>query len=300
MAKKSMNAYDSWKEHFEEVFGVASKMWGLQTKLLVEQYLAQMYPQLASQLTLFAEGWDYRIYLTSKEMVIRVPKNPWSQTHLQYEMAKLHTLSLPLDFPHYIKTSGALGVYPLISGKDLRRATPTDHMIRQLAQFLRALHQDTYLPQKTVISHHRHRWVKRFEYLYQETQEKIYPLLSIKEQRRTSHYFAQFLYDISQSSWSVSLIHGDLSPEHIIAENGFIKGIIDFGDMTVGDPAYDFAGIPIQWENDELALYAQQIDSDGHRQFYRQMKFLHTILHGLDQGHVQDVEQAIEMFRKGI
>ncbi|WP_053958488.1 phosphotransferase family protein [Sulfobacillus thermosulfidooxidans] len=277
-----------------------SKIWGLQTKLLVEQYLTQMYPQISGQITLFSEGWDYRIYLTSSEMVIRVPKNPWSQTHLQYEMAKLHTLSLPLDIPHYIKTSGALGVYPFISGKDLRRTKPTNQVIQQLAQFLRTLHQHTYLPQKMVINHHRHRWAKRFDLLYRDTQEKIYPLLSIKEQRRTSHYFEQFLYDISQLSWPVSLIHGDLTPEHIIAENGLIKGIIDFGDMTVGDPAYDLAGIPAQWEKDELAAYAHQIDSEGHRWFYRQVKFLHTILHGLEHGHVQDVEQAIEMFRKSI
>lgn len=36
-------------------------------------------------------------------------------------------------------------------------------------------------------------------------------------------------------------IHGDLHPGNLVATGGALAGIIDFGDVTAGDPAYDLA-----------------------------------------------------------
>ncbi|MFK4834453.1 aminoglycoside phosphotransferase family protein [Microbacterium sp. ZW T2_14] len=36
-------------------------------------------------------------------------------------------------------------------------------------------------------------------------------------------------------------IHGDLHPGNLVARDGGLAGIIDFGDVTAGDPAYDLA-----------------------------------------------------------
>jgi aminoglycoside phosphotransferase (APT) family kinase protein len=36
-------------------------------------------------------------------------------------------------------------------------------------------------------------------------------------------------------------LHGDLHPANIIARDGRLAGVIDFGDMTAGDPATDLA-----------------------------------------------------------
>lgn len=36
-------------------------------------------------------------------------------------------------------------------------------------------------------------------------------------------------------------IHGDLHPGNLVARAGTLAGIIDFGDVTAGDPAYDLA-----------------------------------------------------------
>ena len=50
-------------------------------------------------------------------------------------------------------------------------------------------------------------------------------------------------------------IHGDLHPGNIVSHDGTLTGIIDFGDVTAGDPAYDLA---IAW----LAF-----DADGRARF---------------------------------
>ena len=36
-------------------------------------------------------------------------------------------------------------------------------------------------------------------------------------------------------------IHGDLHPGNLMTHGGALAGIIDFGDVTAGDPAYDLA-----------------------------------------------------------
>jgi aminoglycoside phosphotransferase (APT) family kinase protein len=50
-------------------------------------------------------------------------------------------------------------------------------------------------------------------------------------------------------------IHGDLHPANLVAQGSRLSGIIDFGDVTAGDPAYDLA---IAW----LAF-----DADGRGRF---------------------------------
>ncbi len=36
-------------------------------------------------------------------------------------------------------------------------------------------------------------------------------------------------------------VHGDLHPANLLVADGRLSGVIDFGDITVGDPAYDLA-----------------------------------------------------------
>jgi aminoglycoside phosphotransferase (APT) family kinase protein len=48
---------------------------------------------------------------------------------------------------------------------------------------------------------------------------------------------------LSAAPWSRPpvWIHGDLHPGNLLARDGALVGIIDFGDVTAGDPAYDLA-----------------------------------------------------------
>jgi len=37
------------------------------------------------------------------------------------------------------------------------------------------------------------------------------------------------------------VLHGDLHPANILVDDGQVSGVIDFGDITAGDPATDLA-----------------------------------------------------------
>lgn len=58
--------------------------------------------------------------------------------------------------------------------------------------------------------------------------------------------------DAAEAAWTAGLaarawsgppvwIHGDLHPGNLVADGSALVGIIDFGDVTAGDPAYDLA-----------------------------------------------------------
>lgn len=57
-------------------------------------------------------------------------------------------------------------------------------------------------------------------------------------------------------------IHGDLHPGNLVADGGRLVGIIDFGDVTGGDPAYDLA---VAWLAFEPAGRTRFIDATGDR-----------------------------------
>jgi len=79
--------------------------------------------------------------------------------------------------------------------------------------------------------------------------------------------------DATASVWGLGLaaaawshrpvwIHGDLHPGNLVADGGRLTGIIDFGDVTAGDPAYDLA---VAWLAFDDAGRARFIDATGSR-----------------------------------
>ncbi|WP_314422048.1 aminoglycoside phosphotransferase family protein [uncultured Microbacterium sp.] len=50
-------------------------------------------------------------------------------------------------------------------------------------------------------------------------------------------------------------IHGDLHPGNIIVRDGVLFGLIDFGDVTAGDPAYDLAAAWLLFDGAGHAMF---------------------------------------------
>ncbi len=68
------------------------------------------------------------------------------------------------------------------------------------------------------------------------------------------------LADILLARWEAGLeaaptrervwIHGDLHPGNVLVDNGRLTALIDFGDVTAGDPAYDLTGAWLAFDAD--------------------------------------------------
>ncbi|MGW0231642.1 aminoglycoside phosphotransferase family protein [Actinopolymorpha singaporensis] len=66
------------------------------------------------------------------------------------------------------------------------------------------------------------------------------------------------------------LLHADLHPRHVFAERGRLTGIIDWGDATVGDPAYEF-GRYSRAGDASLALVLRGYQPDRDAEFDRRI-----------------------------
>jgi len=84
-------------------------------------------------------------------------------------------------------------------------------------------------------------------------------------------------------------LHGDLKPPHVFAENGRFVGLIDWGDVAVGDPRYDLARFSINGPGALVPLlegYGVDLD-DGLRltfAVYRVIRMTTTLLYELRWG----------------
>jgi aminoglycoside phosphotransferase (APT) family kinase protein len=69
-------------------------------------------------------------------------------------------------------------------------------------------------------------------------------LLGPELRRALGRLLASFLDDDANWRFSTCLVHGDIAPEHVlVGDDGHLAGVIDWGDLEVGDGAGDFAWI---------------------------------------------------------
>ena len=64
-----------------------------------------------------------------------------------------------------------------------------------------------------------------------------------------------------------SLLHADLSSEHLLVRDGRLAGVIDWGDARVGDPALDYAKL----------LHGPFADWDVDPDLRRRARFYHSL-----------------------
>lgn len=78
--------------------------------------------------------------------------------------------------------------------------------------------------------------------LYQEVKEQVFPFLDENTKAYVSSRIRAYLNNNDYHTYIPKLIHGDLSPDHFLvnSETRKLTGIIDFGDMCICDPDYEF------------------------------------------------------------
>ena len=81
-----------------------------------------------------------------------------------------------------------------------------------------------------------------FSELYEEVIEKVFPLMDEDTRQYISIRFDTYLNNKDYHSYTPMLIHGDLSPDHFLIDSKTrnLTGIIDFGDMAICDPDYEY------------------------------------------------------------
>lgn len=199
------------------------------------------------------EGWTSTAYRVNDEVVFKFPKRGTEWGELDREIAFLSyarpLLTLPVvEHLHQVRTSAGApfgyAVYRHLPGQGVdpetlsRRARSA--LAADLAGFLRGLHAMPRSPEiERILAQEDERVVSK---QYQSVaEEKVVPHLSHSERRCLANLFGRYLEDLVDAAGPARILQADLSAEHVLLVHESVTGILDWGDVCLGDADYDFS-----------------------------------------------------------
>lgn len=250
-----------------------------------------------------SEGWDSVACLVNQNLIFRFPKREEVERSLKIEITLLPELAprLPRPIPNfkYIGKPSRNNFdytfvgYEMLEGwleEDWPEEIEEAEWWRpQLGEFVTVLHQFPVEAARelgvrnmalTGIEETPANWHEMFEEFYGLVRTRIFPLLEDDPQDAVADYFEAFLDDEACFKFEPVLLHGDLDSTHILLdlEKRQINGIIDFGDVAIGDPAFDIS-------EKVLPYYGGKMDETylKRRHFYDHLGGYISVIFG--QGH---------------
>ena len=214
---------------------------------LVRRLLADQHPDLARlPVEFLANGWDNELYRVGAGLVARLPRRALGAQIITNEQRWLPGLAarLPLPIPSPERTGvPACGypyswsVVPYLPGVPAAQASSFDPAAAAAAigGFLGALHVPA------------------------PVDAPANPFRGVPLAARAGNFAANLALiggqvdrDAVLRAWVAALtapgydgppvwLHGDLHPANILVNDGQVSGVIDFGDITAGDPASDLS-----------------------------------------------------------
>lgn len=214
---------------------------------LVNRLLAQQNPALAGlPIALLAHGWDNVTFRLGSELVVRLPRRELAAGLIANEVRWLPSLAprLPLPIPTPVFHGHPAEGYPwewliapLLPGQAASSAPEIDFATcaRQLGEFFAALHQPA--PEQAPVNPFRGGSLAGRD---RATRARIEMLAGEADTHALYEMWERALSTPRQEGPALWL-HGDAHAGNLLILEGAISGVIDFGDVTAGDPATDLA-----------------------------------------------------------
>jgi aminoglycoside phosphotransferase (APT) family kinase protein len=213
----------------------------------VRQLLREQHPDLSElPVSESVEGWDNHMFRLGDELAVRLPRRGASADLIENEQRWLPQLArqLPFPIPAPVRT-GRPGcgypwrwsVVPWFAGDTALGASHLDiaTIARTIARFLRSLHRPAPSEAPT------NPW--RGVPLAERTDLLHRGLTQLEGRVDRAKILDVWQTALAAPPWPGPRlwIHGDLHPANLLTERGRLSAVIDFGDLTGGDPATDLA-----------------------------------------------------------
>jgi len=119
---------------------------------------------------------------------------------------------------------------------------------KSLGEFLSALHGFNFKTSLKRNEFSSNYCLKSFKEGNEEIFRDSLLKLPVDIQEKAKKYLSDFIQNKENLAFKPCIVHGDFSSDHIIFDekNNKIIGIIDFGDLCLSDPAYDFYALDFE------------------------------------------------------
>jgi aminoglycoside 2''-phosphotransferase len=209
------------------------------------------------------DGWANAVAVVDEAFVFRIPRDEAATRCLNAEAAILALLDGGVEgvaCPKYrdvvVEENLAYVWYEIIQGTpwtEERRRSSSPSFVQmaayRLGRFLQTLHSLQIIEPTPWI-----RWDSSLNHLLLE--DLIRAGLPSRDPRAYSNLVRLLAAIASMQTEAMPYyapIHGDLTSDHVLVEADRL-GVIDFGDVAIGDPAYDFAGLVLSYGWDFMRM----------------------------------------------
>ena len=282
------------------------------------------FPELAgsiSPMSILGEGYEFAAFESSSGIVFRFPKREEAARKQKVENALLPELSaaLPAAIPVPRLQAGPSPMCPWgfhgyqrlpgIPVADLRDTAPLlPALAPQVAGFLAALHSFPVDRALALGVPAAGSWLQSFGEMHRFLMAELKSRLTPVKLGNVDEWWRSFLRITDGWCFSPVLTHGDLGPEHVLVQpqTHALSGVIDFGDVVVGDPALDFAGMIVLGDEEfmlEVARVYRELGGPADSEVTDRARLLsktvvfHEVVAAITLGHsgppVPTIEQAL-------
>lgn len=268
------------------------------TAELVHGLIADQHPDLA-HLPIHGrvEGWDNVTVRIGDELAVRLPRRGIAVDLAEREHEFLGAIADRLDVgvPVPVRIGAPTEEYPFpwaiipwFEGHSAGTEPPSPTEAGRLGGLLERLHQSA--PSELSVSPYRGLpLTERLDVMQDRLRAASDPLgrfgLSIEAIWDRWEPMAQTPIDVD-----TVFVHGDLHPRNVLTADGMIEAIIDWGDMTPGDPATDLSAVWSLFDRDAhdsfWAAYGRV--SQGTRQRTKAWAVYFAVLWIADAGDVEE------------
>jgi aminoglycoside phosphotransferase (APT) family kinase protein len=202
------------------------------------------------------EGWNAtacRVRAGRTTWVVRVPKLAWAAGEIERQTClglRLSHLGFPVphDWRVYRNANGDVlaGAYRFISGRPApaRGRRSLRALALDIAAFLTRLHE---VPPEVAIRDCNALVIDPWEGRYRNL-IAAHGSMTGPKTRSWLERVGDRLERASRAGAEHVLVHGDLSPEHLVRDDGgHVVGVLDFSGPQVTDPALDFGRLVQHW-----------------------------------------------------
>jgi aminoglycoside phosphotransferase (APT) family kinase protein len=217
---------------------------------LVARLLSEQHPDLADlEIKWLANGWDNALFRLGADLAVRLPRRVMAAALVANELRWLPGLAarLPLPVPVPTRAGRPSGEYPyqwavvpFFDGEPLgiSELADPDRAAELIGTFVGSLHHEA--PPGAPRNPYRGQPLAERHVVTTQRLEALGAWLSA-EGIEVEPLHGSWVDALEAEPWSGPPIwlHGDLHPMNIIQHEGHPSAVIDFGDLTAGDPATD-------------------------------------------------------------
>ena len=215
---------------------------------IAKRYLEQIHRELTEPvdtISVIDQGWTNLVFEVNGRWMFRFVRDKWN-TQIAVERAFLPQFApvSPVRVPEIFAQGEDYFAYPKIVGERFSAenfayltSTEQSTVLRQLGRFLTTLHNFEFSHPNLSDAPYGGRD------FWHDVWPIVAPLLSVEVRQSAQTYFTKTLGILSSLHTPQTIIHADLGPNNTRLDlaRRCLGGIIDFGDLSLGDPAADFA-----------------------------------------------------------